>query len=128
MKLPFPFGWISFAIGCIASLAMLTGCMNEPIVQERMVIAPDTVVFRPATSDSTISITHTCSCPFSWSATISPISDTAWLHFPTYQSGDKNDVPLSIDRAKLTADTSRANIAVASNSYGTDTIVVVAIR
>jgi hypothetical protein len=113
---------------CCASSAFLTGCATNPIVQERMVIVPDTIVFHPSTTDSSISITHTCSCPFSWSATISPTADTAWLHFPTYQNGDKTNVPISIDRAKLSADTSRAAIAIASNSYGTDKIMVVAIK
>ncbi|HET6401752.1 MAG TPA: hypothetical protein VFH95_10170 [Candidatus Kapabacteria bacterium] len=129
MKLPasstilFALALSSFAIGYC-----LSGCANDPIVQERMVIAPDTIVFRSPVMDSGISITHTCSCPFSWSATVSPVSDTAWLTFPTYQSGDKKDVPISIDRAKLPADTNRAAIAIASNSYGTDTLVVIAIR
>ncbi len=108
--------------GCVA------GCANDPIVQERMVITPDTLVFRPPTTDSTISITHTCSCPFSWSATVLPVSDTAWLHFPNYQSGDKSDVPISIDRSLLKADTSTATIVVASNSYGNDSIMVTALR
>jgi hypothetical protein len=118
---------ISVAI-CCASLVTFTGCSTDPIVQERMVIAPDTIVFRPPTTDSSISITHTCSCPFSWSATISPTADTTWLHFTTYQNGDKTNVPISINRANLIADTSRAAISIASNSYGTDTIVVVAIK
>lgn len=118
-----PFLILAFIIG-----GGMAGCMNEPIIQERMVIAPDTVVFRPPTTDSTISITHTCTCPFSWNATVLPTTDTAWLAFQNYQSGDKSDVPITIDRAKLSADTNRAQIAIASNSYGTDTIVVVAIR
>ncbi|MFI5201001.1 MAG: hypothetical protein ACHQNE_01260 [Candidatus Kapaibacterium sp.] len=123
MKPIFALALICFVFGCC-----LSGCMNDPIVQERMVIAPDTIVFRSPATDSTISITHTCSCPFSWNATVSPIADTAWLTFPTYQSGDKSDVPISIDRTKLLSDTSRAAIAIASNSYGTDTIVVMAVK
>ena len=115
-------------LGCGSASMMLAGCMNDPIVQERMVIAPDTIVFRSPAMDSTISITHTCSCPFSWSATVSPATDTAWLHFQTYQSGDKKDVPISIDRTKLSSDTCRAAIVIASNSYGTDTIVAIAIK
>ncbi len=116
-----------------AFVSIVAGCANEPILQEYMIIVPDTMVFHAplpgaATQDSTISITHSCSCPFSWSATIVPPSDTAWLTFPTYQSGDKSDVPISIDRANLTSDTSRATINIASNSYGDTSILIIAIR
>jgi hypothetical protein len=109
-------------------IVALASCANEPIVQEHMIITPDTIVFAPSVADSTISITHSCSCPFTWNATVSPIADTAWLTFPTYQSGDKSNVPISIKRMLLTADTTIAKIILASNSYGDTTIVVKAIR
>jgi hypothetical protein len=122
MKLFILLAFIVLGISCAS------GCATDPVVQERMVIAPDTIVFRTPSADSTISITHTCSCPFSWKATLSPAMDTTWLTFPTYQSGDKKDVPISINRAKLLADTNRATLSIASNSYGTDSIVVIAVR
>ena len=128
MKPIFAFAVFLFVLACGASSAMLAGCANDPIIQERMVIAPDTIAFRAPSADSTISITHTCTCPFSWNGTISPTADTAWLHFPSYQSGDKSDVPISINRSLLTADTSRATIIIVSNSYGNDSILVTAIR
>ncbi len=111
-----------------SAIFALAACTNEPIVQEYMIIAPDTITLAPPTASSTISITHSCSCPFSWSASITPLSDTAWLTFQNYQSGDRKDVPVSIDRTKLPADTNVATIHLASNSYGDTTITVVAIR
>jgi hypothetical protein len=107
-------------------LALLSGCSVAPAVQEHMVIAPRTIVFSSPQQDSTVSITHTCTCPFSWNATVSP--QALWLSFPTNQSGDKTDVPISIDRTKLIADTNRATVTIASNSYGSDSIVVIAIK
>jgi hypothetical protein len=126
MKPIFEFAVFLFALFCCASSAMLAGCATDPIIQEHMVIAPNTLTFRSPTTDSTISITHTCSCPFSWHDSVSP--PASWLTFPTYQSGDKSDVPISINRALLTADTSRATIIIVSNSYGNDSILVTAIK
>ena len=114
------------SIGLLAGV--LASCANEPIVSEFMIIAPDSIVLRAPTQDTTISITHSCSCPFSWTATITPLPDTAWLKFQNYQSGDKTNVPLTIDRARLQTDTNRATIRLASNSYGDTTITVIAIR
>jgi hypothetical protein len=102
------------------------GCSVAPAVQEHMIIAPHTIVFSSTVPDSTVSITHSCTCPFFWNATISPVSP--WLTFQTYQSGDKSDLPISIDTSLLTADTNRATIVIVSNSYGADSILVTAIR
>ncbi len=105
---------------------MLAGCSVAPPVQEHMIIAPHSMVLSVSTPDSSVSITHSCTCPFSWNATVSPVSP--WLSFPASQTGDKSDVPISIDSALLTADTNRATIVIASNSYGEDSIVVTAIK
>ena len=116
------------AISFLLSVALTAGCANEPIVSEYMIIHPDTIVFHAPSQDTTISITHSCSCPFTWTATISPTPDTGWLKFQNYQSGDKTDVPISINRTRLQADTNRATIHLVSNSYGDTTISVIAIR
>jgi hypothetical protein len=115
---------LSLAIFCI-------GCsQNAPITVEKMVISPDTVVFPAGDSVAAVSITHTCTCPFSWNATISPATD--WLvldtNFQSYQSGDKDDVPVSINRWLLTSDTSRTFIHIVSNAYGGDSILVIAYK
>ncbi len=107
---------------------LFAGCSVAPAIQERMIIAPHAIVFPSSTSDSAVSITHSCTCPFSWNATISPSIDTAWLTFQTSMTGDKSDVPISIHRSLLTADTNRATILILSNSYGNDSIAVTAIR
>jgi hypothetical protein len=119
-----PLAWLAI-IGTI-----VPGCSNTPIIVEKMVISPDTLVLHPADSATTVSITHTCTCPFSWSATVYPASN--WLvsgqNISSYQSGDKSDVAVSINRYLLTADTSRAMIHIASNAYGEDSILVIAIK
>ncbi len=106
--------------------ALFAGCSVAPAVQEHMIVAPHTMVLSSSTPDSTVSITHSCTCPFSWNATVSPVSP--WLTFPSSQTGDKSDIPISIDTALLMADTNRATILIVSNSYGDDSIVVTAIK
>jgi hypothetical protein len=111
----------------VISIAMLfAGCSVAPAVQEYMIVAPHTIVLSSSVLDSTVSITHSCTCPFSWNATVSPGSP--WLTFQTSQSGDKSDIPISIDTTLLPADTNRATILIVSNSYGDDSIVVTAIK
>ena len=116
----------------ILSLAFLCiSCStNPPIIVESMVLPIDTVVFHSPDSMKTVSITHTCTCPFSWSATVMPT--TNWLvvgtNFPSNQSGDKTDVPLSINRWLLTSDTNTATIRIVSNSYGDTSITVIAYK
>lgn len=111
----------------LAIIVLMAGCSTAPpATQEYMIIAPQAIVFSDTTSDSTVSITHSCTCPFSWNATVTPT--VAWLTFPTSQTGDKTDVPVSINRSLLTSDTNRAAILIVSNSYGDDSIVVTAVR
>jgi hypothetical protein len=111
----------------VISIALLfAGCSVAPAVQEYMIVAPHSIVFSPSALDSTVSITHSCTCPFSWNASVSPVSP--WLTFQTSQSGDKSDIPISIDTSLLFADTNRATILIISNSYGDDSIVVTAIK
>ena len=108
-------------------LVLFAGCSVAPSVQqEHMIIAPHSIILSSLVQDSTVSITHSCTCPFSWNATVSPASP--WLVFEPNQSGDKTDIPISIDTAKLTTDTSQAKIHIVSNSYGEDSIIVTAIK
>jgi hypothetical protein len=110
----------------ISIVALLLGCSVAPQAQqEYMIIAPHTIVFS-STLDSTVSIMHSCTCPFYWNTTVSPVSP--WLVFPESLTGDKTDVPISIDTSHLIGDTSRATILIVSNSYGEDSILVTAIK
>ena len=104
----------------------LQSCATEAPVQEKMVIDPHMLVFMRGDSVKTVSITHTCSCPFTWTSSVLPVS--AWLTVPASTSGDHTDIPFSIDRSKLLSDTSSAVVHIISNSYGTDSIVVVAYK
>jgi hypothetical protein len=106
--------------------ALFVGCSVAPAVQEHMIIAPHTIVFSASTPDSTVSITHSCTCPFWWYDSIYP--PAPWLTFPPHQNGDKADVPIAIDTSMLSADTNRATILIISNSYGEDSILVTAIK
>ncbi len=110
----------------LASIVGNVGCSVAPAVQEHMIIAPHTIVFSASTLDSTVSITHSCTCPFSWYDSIYP--PAPWLTFPSRQNGDKADVPIVIDTSMLSADTNRATILIISNSYGDDSILVTAIK
>jgi hypothetical protein len=121
---------LSLLLICITGM-IVPGCStNPPIIVESMVLPVDTVLFHPPDSAKTISITHTCTCPFTWTATVTPI--TNWLvigtNFPSYQSGDKSDVPVSINRSLLISDTSIATIHIVSNAYGDTSITVIAYR
>lgn len=116
-------------------LVLLSACTVPDVVQERMVISPSAIVFPSSRSDTTVSITHTCSCPFSWTATLDTVghhSSAGWLtlgpNFPASMTGDHASIPLSIDRSKLLASRDTTTIVIASNSYGVDSIVVIAVK
>jgi len=102
---------------------------STAIVQERMVISPQRVSFEPPANSKLVAITHTCTCPFTWTAKVDSVR--AWFtipqNFPATKQGDDSFIPLSIDRSKLTANDSVV-LRIQSNSYGTDTIMVVAIK
>ena len=112
----------------VALCMLFMGCsVATPVQQEYMIVAPHAIVFSTSTPDTmTVSITHSCTCPFSWNATVSPSSP--WLSFPGSLTGDKSDIPISVDTALLTTGTNRATILIVSNSYGDDSIVVTAIK
>jgi hypothetical protein len=117
-------------LAAIIFSSLFAACSSSTaIVQERMVISPQRIAFDPPASSKLISITHTCTCPFSWNATVD--SARAWFtipqNFPVTKQGDDSFIPLSIDRTKLTANDSVV-VRIKSNSYGTDTIMVVAIK
>ncbi len=110
----------------IVPLALVAGCVNPPITQEYMIVNPHSVVLPKGDSVSAVSITHSCTCPFTWTSKITPPSASAWLLFPLDTTGDHSSIQLSVLPSQMPADTNRATITITSNSYGIDSIVVVA--
>ena len=88
-------------------------------------INPRTLTFYRWQDSLTVSITHTCSCPFSWTSSVSPPSP--WLIIPADTSGDHKAILFRVDRSKLLSDTI-AKVYIISNNYGTDSISVEAIK
>jgi len=95
-----------------------------------MVIDPHTITFAQTDTFKTVNITHSCSCPFTWTATES--TTVNWLvlgtNFPATLSSDHYNIPVTIDRSKLSEDTNRTSLIISSNAYGVDTINVIAIK
>lgn len=118
---------MSVRIGVIlAALSLSLGaCATETVTEQRIVVAPHELTFAATDTTRAVSITHTCTCPFSWTSVV-PAAAT-WLTVATSMQGDHTNVPVSIDRAKLPSDTSRAVIRFNSN-FGSDSLLVTAIR
>lgn len=111
----------------IAIAFVLSGCFTEPpATTERMVIDPHTLSFSKPDTTQYVSITHTCTCPFSWQSKVVPASP--WLFFPADTVGDHASIAVTIERSLMTTDTGRATVVITSNSYGIDSIQIVAIR
>ena len=95
-----------------------------------MIISPRTIIFPVGRVDTTISITHSCTCPFNWSAATTP--DSTWLtigrNFPKSFTGDNGAIHLSIDTSKLLKPQDSLTIRILSNAYGSDSIVIFATK
>jgi hypothetical protein len=123
-------------------LVLFSGCVSEPVTtSEHMIFSTKIITFQRGDSLKTVSITHSCTCPFSWSSIVVPDTgiktspgDTAWLIFPwvkpTKMIGDQHSVPIETRPRWYDADTNRTTIIIQSdnNTYGTDTLQIVAIR
>jgi hypothetical protein len=87
-----------------------------------MTVSPLSLVFESGDSVKTVSITHNCTCPFTWSG--SPV-DTSGLLNAFFGEGDNTAVQVSINRSKVPTDTTiEKSWHVTSNGYGEDTIHV----
>jgi hypothetical protein len=114
------------AIILIVLIGSLVGCDSSTVVEEqKMTVTPLSVVFQSGDSVKTISITHNCTCPFTWNGT--PVDSTNTLKAFS-GTGDNTAKEVSILRANLTTDTLNAYWVVTSNGYGTDTIRATIIR
>jgi hypothetical protein len=117
-----------------------------PATQEYMTISPDTIVFAHGDSIASISIKHSCTCPFSWHSSFLAQTDTIihgdtathtltvldtvknWLLFPADTTGDQANVPILTHPSEYQRNLDTAKVVIASNSYGIDTIYVIAHR
>lgn len=90
-----------------------------------MIITPKMLVYAHSDTIKTISITHTCTCPFNWN--INVLAGTPILKNSS-GAGDNTQVPISIDRSMLTVDTVHAMLQITSNGYGTDTVQVTVVK
>jgi len=113
-----------FLLPCL----MVIGCLTAPpVIQEYMIINPHTVAFTKSDTVSAVSITHSCTCPFTWISKITPASAAAWIVFPADTTGDHASIQIGVLPSLMPADTNRATITIVSNNYGTDSIQVVAL-
>ena len=104
------------------------GCSDTSTQFEahEMVVSPSSLVFQHGESTKSLSITHTCTCPFSWNVTVTPANGVLK---DTTGYGDNTSVPVRVvDRSKMTTDTLKTSYVITSNGYGTDTIAVTVIR
>jgi hypothetical protein len=111
--------------------AILFGCSDNGLVLEErtMIVKPTALFFEHGEETKTISITHTCTCAFSWTCSITPpngvLADTTGV-------GDSPSVVIRVaDRSKMPSDTLYTKIIVNNNSplvYGIDTVSVTVIR
>jgi len=102
------------------------GCDSAVTAEEqKMTVTPLSLVFESGDSVKTLSVTHNCTCPFTWNGT--PVDSTNTLKAFS-GSGDNTAKEVSILRANLTVDTLNAYWVVTSNGYGTDTVRVTIIR
>ncbi len=98
------------------------GCSETTTSYERkMELSPKTLVFQPSETQKTVSITHTCPCPFSWGCTTKDTSGT--LILVADGTDDNTSVPIRVDRSKMTVDTLITYVNVTSN-YQPDSVLV----
>lgn len=91
---------------------------------QHQVITPHSLIFASADTMKTISITHTCTCPFSWNVNVLTATQALQSFSGT---GDNAKVEIHLDRTKLMVDTLMAMMEVHS-AYGRDTVQVTVLR
>ncbi len=114
-------------IGFLLAAALIAGCSNTStqVEQHEMVVSPKTLVYQPTDSVKTLSITHTCTCPFSWNCYVLPPNNVL---YDTSGVGDQTNVSIKVHRENLTVDTLRTIIQVNGGVYGIDTVAVTVIK
>jgi hypothetical protein len=117
LRLPF------FLAAC--SLILTVGCStNSALVPEYMTVSPHLLTYQTADNVHTVALTHSCTCPITW--TITKSDSEKWVKV--------TPSAITIDRSLLTRDTSIAYLYVTTNEYKTqsgnlfDTVMIKAIR
>jgi len=111
---------IAFAFTAFAC----SNSLDQTVDIQHQVITPHTLVYPHGISTQSLSITHTCTCPFDWN--ISVLTNTTVLS-ATSGNGDNTNVPITIDRTKLTVDTLVSALQIKS-IYGYDTVQVTVLK
>lgn len=111
----------------IGLAAAFFGCNDNgtTVIEHALVVTPKTLTFAHGVSSQNLSITHTCSCPFSWNA--NPL-DTDKVLQAASGFWDSSHALITIDRSQLKQDTLHSRLQIISNGYGTDTIAVTVLR
>jgi hypothetical protein len=125
LRLPF------FLAAC--SLILTVGCStNSALVPEYMTVSPHLLTYQTADNVHTVALTHSCTCPITW--TITKSDSEKWVKVTPSAINDQGNFPVTIDRSLLTRDTSIAYLYVTTNEYKTqsgnlfDTVMIKAIR
>ena len=108
----------------LLALAFISFACSNPsttVLVENQVISPHTLTYAHGVSTLPLSITHTCTCPFSWNVTV--LTNTT-VFKDTSGTGDNKNVPISIDRSKMTTDTVISALQIKSNYINIDTVIV----
>ncbi|MEI8135215.1 MAG: hypothetical protein WCH46_09125 [bacterium] len=115
-----------YALLCSLFL-LLASCDNATTVEEprRMVVTPLSLKYAHGETQHSLSITHTCTCPFGWNI---KVLDSTLVFQNRSGYADSSNVVLTIDRTKLYKDTLITHLQITSNGYGTDTVVVLVVR
>lgn len=109
-------------VALVFLIFIAAGCSETTTSYERkMELSPKTLVFQPSETQKTVSITHTCPCPFSWKCITKDTSGA--LILVASGSGDNSAVPIQVDRSKLAVDTLITYVHVTSN-YQPDSVLV----
>ncbi len=105
----------------------LASCDNTTtgVIEHVMTVSPTTLTYAHGEDSKTISITHNCTCPFSWNVNV--LTATGVLR-DTNGIGNNDKLPIIIDRTKMTGDTLHATLQVTSNGYGTETVAVTILK
>ena len=110
-----------------SAFIVLSSCYNNSTsyTVHTMTVSPTSLTFTHSDNSKTISITHDCTCPFSWNVNV--LTSTQ-VFKDTSGAGDNSQVSISIDRSKLSVDTLHAVLQITSNGYGTDTVQVTVLK
>lgn len=102
------------------------GCNDNStqVIVNRMVISPKVLTYQSGETTKTLSITHTCTCPFNWTVAVLPPNGVLK---DTTGTWDNTSVPIHIDRSKLMVDTLQTMLRI-SSAFGVDTVRVTIIK